>query len=338
MDAPVNPIVADYLSLVDDSRVAVLPHALRIAVELGVAEALDTTCATPITVAARKIDADVDALRRLLRVLGSVGFFEEDGDDGFRLTRLGSRLRPDDPLSLYASLLNAESPAAWLWAAGTFRTGQAAFDRGCGDFFGDKAVNHDANAAFIRRMRERTGRLYRQATEAVDWNPSRVVLDIGGADGFLLGEILRTAPHVTGILFDRPQVIDGLAGGEVIPGVSRGRYRLVAGDFFDEVPEAADTHLLCSVIHDWGDDQATEIFRNSRKALAPGGRLLVIEMLVPEGGEDHPSRWSDLGMMVLTGGRERTRAEFEELLMRAGYHLVHVTSIENSPFSVVEAV
>ncbi|MEV8623558.1 AMP-binding protein [Streptomyces sp. NPDC051079] len=332
-----DPIVRDYLTLVDDSMVAVLPHALRITVELGVADVLDPRAAQPVAKTAELVDADPDALGRLLATLAAAGFFAGDRATGFRLTALGARLRRDHPDSLSASLVNAESPLAWLRATDTFRTGTASFgdgesNAGDGGFFGVKNTRRGENLAFLRRMRERTGRLYRQAAEAVDWSESKVILDIGGADGFLLGEILPVAPHASGVLFDRPSVIDevNLRGG--VPGC-----RAVPGDFFAAVPTGADTHLLCSVLHDWTDEQAVDILRSSRRALAAGGRLLVIEMLVPEDGGGHVSRWSDLGMMVLTGGRERDRAGFARILEAAGYRLDRVLAIPGSPFSVIEA-
>ncbi|MEU7015160.1 AMP-binding protein [Streptomyces sp. NPDC046385] len=332
-----DPIVRDYLTLVDDSMVAVLPHALRIAVELGVADVLDPSTAQPVVKAAELIDADPDALGRLLAALAAAGFFAGDQVTGFRLTALGARLRRDHPDSLAASLVNAESPLAWLRATDTFRTGTASFgdgenNAGDGGFFGVKNTRRGENLAFLRRMRERTGRLYRQAAEAVDWSESKVILDIGGADGFLLGEILAVAPHASGVLFDRPSVIDevNLRGG--VPGC-----RAVPGDFFASVPTGADTHLLCSVLHDWTDEQAVDILRSSRRALPSGGRLLVIEMLVPEDGGRHVSRWSDLGMMVLTGGRERDRGGFARILEAAGYRVDRVLPVPGSPFSVIEA-
>ncbi|GAA2532264.1 AMP-binding protein [Streptomyces koyangensis] len=332
-----DPIVRDYLTLVDDSMVAVLPHALHIAVELGVADVMDFAAAQPVAKIAELIDADPDSLGRLLAALATAGFFAGDAAGGFRLTPLGARLRRDDPHSLSASLVNTESQLAWLRATDTFRTGTASFDGGAGNggadgFFGVKNTRRGENLAFLRRMRERTGRLYRQAAEAVDWSDSRVILDIGGADGFLLGEILPVAPHADGVLFDRPSVIDevNLRGG--VPGC-----RAVPGDFFVSVPVGADTHLLCSVLHDWTDEQAVRILRSSRRALAPGGRLLVIEMLVPEDGGQHVSHWSDLGMMVLTGGRERDRAGFARILEAAGYGMHGVLTIPESPFSVIEA-
>jgi hypothetical protein len=95
--------------------------------------------------------------------------------------------------------------------------------------------------------------------------------------------------------------------------------------------------LLCSVLHDWTDDQSIEILSNSREALAAGGRLLIVEMVIPPGGEWHPSKWSDLGMMVLTGGRERTADEFDALLRKSGYSLGSVEPLADSQCCVLTA-
>jgi hypothetical protein len=103
------------------------------------------------------------------------------------------------------------------------------------------------------------------------------------------------------------------------------------------LPGGADTHLMCSVLHDWTDEQAALILTNSRRALADGGRLLIVEMVVPEDDDWHASKWSDLGMMVLTGGRERTADEFARLLRSAGYALDSVRAIAGSPLRLLQA-
>jgi hypothetical protein len=159
------------------------------------------------------------------------------------------------------------------------------------------------------------------------------VLDVGGGDGFLLDQVLRHSPQVSGVLFDRPTVIDSVA----LDGRLDGRIRLEAGDFFDKIPPGADTHLICSVLHDWDDCGVVTILSRSRAAINSGGRLLIVEMLRPEGNTWHPSKWSDLGMLVLTGGRERSEVEFRELLSRSGYVVSSVRDVPGSYFSLIEA-
>jgi SAM-dependent methyltransferase len=329
-------LLDDFLALVDDSCVAVLPHVLRIAAELDVAGVLATGPRT-VEEIAHAVGADPDLLYRLVRALASVGMLSEEAPRCFRLTGSGHRLRADVAGSVRQSVLNVDSQLAWLRGLETVRAGRPAFDRALGDrFFAHKDGDADANRSFLHRMRERAGRLYPRFATATDWRQCGTVMDVGGGDGYQLERILRHAPHLDGVLFDRPAVVEAVRqAGNLAP--FGDRYRLAGGDFFAALTEGADTHLLCSVLHDWTDDEAVAILRNSRSALLPGGRLMVVEMLVPPGDRWHPSKWSDLGMMVLTGGRERTATEFEELLGRADFTLSAVRAVPDSPFSVLEA-
>ncbi|MGK5496589.1 methyltransferase [Streptomyces sp. URMC 125] len=326
-------LLEDYLGLIDDSCVAILPHVLRIATELGVADTLADGPRTAEAIA-EVVGADPGALFRLLRALVSIGVLAEEGDRAFRLTPTGHRLRSGTEDSVRVSLLNADSQSAWLHGIDTFRTGRSVFDAEHGGFFAHKDADGDADRAFLRRMRERAGRLYPRFATGTDWSGSRTVMDIGGGDGYQLDAILRAAPHLRGVLFDRPAVVDAVRAAGTFDGRE---CALRAGDFFESVPSGADTHLLCSVLHDWTDERCAVILRNSRAALEPGGRLVIVEMLVPPDGSWHPSKWSDIGMMVLTGGRERTADEFEALLAQAGYGLSAVRPVPDSFFSVLEA-
>ncbi|TDD95357.1 methyltransferase [Actinomadura rubrisoli] len=333
-----NAIVDEYLTLVDDSCVALLPHALRIAAEFGLADLL-TGGPMDVEVLARSVDADVGALYRLLRALASVGFFEEVTPRVFALSALGRRLCSEGPDSVRESVLQSDSYHAWAAAPEAFRRGTpvplSSGPHGGGqDFFAHKDVDASAGRSFTRRMRERAASCYAGVVSIVDWSRSTVVLDVGGGDGFLLSAILRHEPRLTGVLFDRPSVIASVAGrlGELGE-----RLRTVSGDFFRELPDGADTHVMSSVLHDWPDEQVDTILERSRTALAPGGRLLIVEMVVSPGDTWHPSKWSDLGMLVLTGGRERTGPEFEDRLNKAGYTVSAIRPIPGSYFTLIDA-
>lgn len=326
-------LLADYLGLVDDSCVAILPHVLRIAAELGVADVLADGPRGAEEIA-EAVGADPGALFRLLRALASVGVLAQEGGGVFWLTPAGERLRPGAEDSVHTSLLNVDSQLAWLHGVDTIRTGRSVFDERHGGFFAHKDADEASDRAFLRRMRERAARMYPRFGTETDWSNSRTVMDIGGGDGYQLESILRRAPHLRGMLFDRPPVVDAVRTAGTFDGWN---CALEAGDFFDGIPTGADTHLLCSVLHDWTDEQSVAILRNSRAALEPGGRLLIVEMVVPNDGSWHPSKWSDVGMMVLTGGRERTADEFEALLKEAGFTLSAVHPVPNSPFSVLSA-
>ncbi len=328
-------LVDEYLTLVDDSAVAILPHALRITVDLGVAEALSEK-PLPVEDLAKLVDADTGALRRLLRTLVTTGMFTEPEPGCFGLTESGRRLCPDATNSVWASLANRDSHLAWLDGLRGIQTGRSAFGSAHGAFFTHKERDPAADAAFLRRMRERCSRLYAQVAQVVDWSSTRVVADIGGGDGFMVERILRCYGHLEGILFDRPAVIDMVRHSGLLSEFGE-RCQLVGGDFFEAAPPGADTHVMCSVLHDWADEQAVRILSRSRRELPPGGRLLVVEMLLPASDAWHPSKWSDLGMLLLTGGRERTAEEFAELFASSGYSVQSVTTVPGSYFSVLEA-
>ncbi|MFI6099303.1 methyltransferase [Lentzea sp. NPDC051213] len=323
-----HSVVDDYFTLVDDSCVAVLPHVLRIAAELKIADHLPASSDSLASV----VDADADSVHRLLRALASVGLVTESGRT-FALTERGQRLRAS-----WASLVNIDSQLAWIRATDTIRSGRSSFDQAHrGEFFSHKDDDLEANRMFLRRMRERASRSYPEFATAVDWTPSSVVMDVGGGDGYLIETVLNHAAHVSGVLFDRPATVD-VVEDSGLPARFGERLRCERGDFFEKVAAGADTHLMCSVLHDWTDEQCTRILRHSKEALDPGGRLHIVEMIVPDGDDWHPSKWSDVGMMVLTGGKERTRTEFEVLLAASGYALQSVRAIPNSHFSVITAV
>lgn len=331
-----DPVVREFLRMADDSIVAVLPYALSVAAHLGVADEFSDT-ERKVEELAGALDLSPGALERLLRTLASCGFFTDHGEGLFSLTRLGQLLQTDSPVSMRATLTNVDSYRAWLGAVDTIATGRPAFDSQFGaGFFTHKDGDGQVGAAFDERMRERAGRLYAGLTTLPAWNDTRCLLDIGGGKGAVLASILTANPQVSGVLFDRRSVVERAeVSGELAP--LRERCRTESGDFFEEIPAGADAHLMCSVLHDWEDDDAVTILRRSREALSADGRLLICEMLLPESGEAHPAWWSDLGMMVVLGGRERTLDQYRSLLRRAGMHLSDVTRLPDSFFSVLEA-
>ena len=114
------------------------------------------------------------------------------------------------------------------------------------------------------------------------------------------------------------------------------RCELVSGDFFEAVPEGADLHLLKQIVHDWDDERATRLLRNCLRALSPGGKLVLVEMVIPPDNQPSPAQAMDLNMLVMLGGRERTEAEYQRLFQGAGFRLERVIPT-HSPFSVIEA-
>jgi SAM-dependent methyltransferase len=171
--------------------------------------------------------------------------------------------------------------------------------------------------------------------EAYDFSDVKTMMDVGGGNGSLALAILAKHPEMKGKVFDLPYIEPQALSGIRTAGVA-GRCAFHAGDFFREVPEGADLHTLKFILHDWTDEESVRILRACRKSLAPGGRVLLVEMLVPEDIRPDFVMLMDLNMLVMTGGRERTAKEFEALLTQAGFRLTRVVPTK-SPFFLLEA-
>jgi orsellinic acid C2-O-methyltransferase len=170
-----------------------------------------------------------------------------------------------------------------------------------------------------------------------DFSPMRTVADIGGGNGTLLAAILQEHRHLRGISFGRPPGVAAAAEVFRAAGVAD-RCQIVAGDFFQGVPEDADAYLLANVLRDWDDADSVRILAACRRAMAVDGRVLIVERLIPHNPADAvPVLLSDLNMLILTGGQERTNAEYGQLLAEAGLSLAKVQPI-TPPYGVIEAV
>ena len=171
---------------------------------------------------------------------------------------------------------------------------------------------------------------------AYDFAQFEIIVDVGGGTGNMLSAILIQYPQLRGVLFDLPQVIQDAS--QLIDGRGlNGRVTFDGGSFFERVPAGGDAYLLSHIIHDWSEDQCLTILENCRRAMKPGSKLLIIEMVLPEGDTPHPGKLMDIGMRVNTGGEERTAEEYGALLDKAGFRMLRVIPTA-SPASIVEAI
>lgn len=171
-----------------------------------------------------------------------------------------------------------------------------------------------------------------------DFSKFRTVVDVGGGNGTLISAVLAATPGLSGIVFDTATGVKNAAAAVAAAGVAD-RCEIVVGDFFEAVPAGGDAYLMKSVIHDWDAERGTEILRNCRRAMSADARVLLVEMMLPGGPEpaDPISAWSDLHMMVTTGGRERTEAEFRHLLEAGGFTLTALTApLAGTGYRVIE--
>lgn len=312
-----------------------ITQGLGVAAELGVADLL---AAGPLTAEelAQRTGAHADSLYRVLRALAAAGVFAHGADGRFGLTPLSEALRADAPGSqrAFATMMAGEFQAAWGELLHATRTGEPGFEKRFGtSFFEYMTERPDRHAIYDRAMEGIHGRETEPVLEACDFSRFGTVADIGGGNGSALAAILRRHPGMQGVLFDLPAVAERARVGLAVSGLA-GRLRVEGGDFFAAVPPGADAYVLRHVIHDWLDDDAVAILRTCRKAMKPGAKILIVEMVIPSDGTPAFGKWLDL-MMLLVRGRERTTEEYGRLLAAAGLKLERVIATA-SDASVVE--
>jgi hypothetical protein len=311
---------------------------IAVAARLGLADLLARE-PQPAAALAAALDIDSDALRRLLRALGSLGLVAETAGSAYILTALGQGLRREVAGSVHGmAVLYGEE---WLWAAyarlgDSVATGRPAFEQVHGAPLYAYLEQHPVAAAVFH---DAMSSFSRQETAAIlaayDFAALTSVVDVGGGQGGLLAALLTAHPHLRGVLFDRPEVIAG-ALPELVHGSLSQRSTLVGGDFFASLPAGGDCYLLKSVLHNWDDRRCAAILRVCRAAIAPEGRLLVLERVVPAGNTPSEAALFDINMLVVGGGRERTEQEYAACLAAGGFRLGRVLPTA-SPLSVIEA-
>lgn len=314
-------------------------RAIYVAAKLGLADLVKDSPKTADELA-RLTGMHSPSLYRALRALASVGVFTDDGRGRFAQTPLSETLRSDTPGSLRALAiveLGQEHYPAWGNLMHSVKTGEIAFDnlfkQNAWEYY---AQNPEDASNFNESMRGLTEMVNVAVLEAYDFSGADKLVDVAGGTGRLISSILSACPRMRGVLFDLPHVI-AEAGPLLDAAGVRDRCETSTGDFFRSVPEGGDAYVMKWIIHDWDDEKSTAILKNIRRAMDEKGKLLLIEMVVPEGNQPDLSKFLDLDMMVMTGGRERTEAEFNSLLAASGFKLTRVVRTA-SPICVIEAV
>jgi hypothetical protein len=229
----------------------------------------------------------------------------------------------------------------WVWQSvggleHSLRTGAPAFEQIFGASLFDYYAAHPDAARVGAEGLKSVGRGQDAAVAAAyDFAGAGTVVDVGGGQGGLLAAILEANPGVSGVVFDLPHVA-AMAHRQLQASGLAGRCRTEAGDFFREVPGGGDLYLLRKVIHDWDDERARVLLRCCRAAMTEAARLIVVEMVVPAGNEPAYAKLLDLLMLVYAGGRERTEAEYHDLLRSAGFSPTRLVATA-SAVSLIEA-
>lgn len=279
------------------------------------------------------------SLRRLLRALSAIGILSELDDGRFTLTEMGTYLRSDIAGSHAHIALLFGRPnlwAAWGELRHSVKSGAPAFDHVHGEDVWSYRTRHpDEGRIFDAAMGVGTSGIAEAVMSVADFGRFEHIVDVGGGDGSFLAELLATHGNLTATLLDQPHVIDAPGTIEARPDIAR-RCRKVAGDFFKSVPDGADAYMLKWVLHDWDDEGAIQILRSCHRAMKADSRLLVVEHMIGPADARALATLMDLNMMVVTGGRVRTRPDHTHLFEEAGLRIVSVMPT-TSPLWVIEA-
>lgn len=319
------------LQLLNGFRVT---QVLYVAARLGLADILKDGPQS-IEALTATTGANADALYRVLRVLASIGVFEEISARQFALTPLAVLLQNDHPSAVRAQarFFGDEPYRACGGLYDSVITGENAYERVFGaPHFEYLAQHPDQNEVFNQAMSASSRQAALAIAQAYDFSAAGTVVDIAGGQGVLIAAILRAHPALRGVLFDQPHVVENALPLLESAGVA-GRCELASGDFFASVP-SGDIYTLRHILHDWDDEHAIAILRSCAEAMNSGGRTLVVESVIEPGNEPSPAKFLDLMMFVMNGGRERTAEEYRRLFAAAGLRLTRI--IPTSAESLIE--
>jgi hypothetical protein len=305
-----------------------ISQAIHVAAVLGVADHMAAGPRASDEIAAA-VGAHPRTLYRLLRALAAVGVFREHADRRFSLTAMGECLRSDAEDSVRPSAIYLGQTYRWqTWGhlLHSVKTGESAFRALHGvDTWTYRERHPEQNAIFNAAMTANSRRVDRAIVVACDFSRCGRIADIGGGQGSLLAAILAANSTARGVLFDLPHVVATAAPILEAAGV-RDRCEVVGGSMLESVPEGCAAYVMKFILHDWDDASCIRILRNCRRAMQSDGRLLVIERLVGPPNEGLAVKLSDLNMLLVPGGRERTREEFAALFEAGGFRLADVLS------------
>lgn len=308
-----------------------IPAAIHATAELGIADALANGPRHSDDLA-REISADPMTLQRLLRAISVLELCNEIEPGVFALTPLGASLRTDAPDSVHAWALLIGGQHVWhCWSrlAECVRRGQPAPNLDGSDVYSDIAADPARAAVFNQAMTDLLQPSAQSLVAAYDFSEIRSLVDLGGGHGALLAAVLSAYRSMRGVVFDRPQCQDGAMRLLERHGVAP-RAEFVSGNFFDSVPRGYDCYILKSCLQDWDDEHGRTILHTCRANMDAASRLLVIGRPAPEqigtSAFDGLVAGVDLNMLVNTGGRERTKAEYQSLLENSGFRIARVVA------------
>ena len=342
LDTAQASAAAKLLELIFIQRIS---QAIHVAAALGIADLIADEPKSAEQLA-KATGVQAASLRRIMRTLAGFGVFteerEKDGADRFALTPIGEFLKAGVQGSLRPAALffggedGAKAEGLLLHCV---KTGETAYEKlfGKSDALFERFQKDPVAAELFNATMTGFSTLHMTGVlDAYDFSTINKLVDVGGGHGKNIAEILKCYPKMRGVLFDTPHAFEGGKKTIAQAGLSE-RCDVVSGDFFKAVPKGADGYLLSRVIHDWDDETSIAILKVVRNAIAPDGRLLLLETMLRPGQHSLYPLLSDLNMMLRTGGCERTEEEYRAIYRAAGFELTRtVETISPTGATIVE--
>jgi hypothetical protein len=310
-----------------------------VAAKLGIADLLKDSPKS-CSELATATGTNARSLYRVLRALASLGVFAETEPNHFTLTPLAACLKSDVPNSVraFVIMLGEEHYRAWGEFMHSVQTGGSSFEHVYGmNVFEYYAQNPEPAKIFDESMTNFSVIESAAIASSYDFSSIQTLVDVAGGEGLLIASILKSNPTLKGILFDQPYVIERGKPFLAAEGVSE-RCQLIAGNFFESVPEGGDAYILKHIIHDWDDERAIAILKQCHKVMPENGKVLLAEQVIPPGNEPFMGKLLDLNMLVMApGGCERTEAEYRALFEKAGFKLTRIVPTQEE-VSIIEGI
>lgn len=334
MSQPTETPTAILLRLVNGYQIS---QAIHVVAELRLADLIGTEQVSVPEIAAR-VGAHPESLYRLLRALSTVGVFRETEDRRFVASPVSELLRTDSPQSMWGWPMMIGRPYHWqMWGdlLHSVRTGEDAIRHRHGmGVWAWRADKPEETTIFNAAMEAMSRNVAPAIIAACDFTRFKRIVDVGGANGALLAAILTASPNSSGVVFDLPHVVREARSVIKRAGLE-GRCEIAEGSYFDGIPAGGDAYLFKSVLMDHTDETCAAVLRRVRTAMGPQGTLLVLEGMISAPNEGQRAAFSDLMMLVGTGGRERRDDEWKAVLAAGGFELTAIMPTA-SRFQILE--